>query len=395
VTAAAGPSDSVPGRASTPSPTTAAASDSSGPAAAMRALLPTGTDPGVPLPLLADPAGYRACEHDLLHDAEGRAYWLELFATHIDVQLEHAEAAGLLDAAAVRAAAADMRAAMDSIAAAPDHHGRLDILVLDSIRRRVLEGCGAIDEFRQLKARENRRAMDALALRCARLDAMAPEPRATALVEGLLAGNLFDMGARETAARFAGGAPEFDEIVRTLPPRPWHVDHVAAATPILVRPPRRTLVLVDNAGADVVLGALPLARALVHAGGRVTLAANARPALNDVTAAELRELVQQAARIDRVFADDAITVVDSGSAAPLIDLSRVSGELAAAAGGPEVGLLVLLGMGRAVESNWNAAFTVPCLRVAMLKDPQVAARLGTTLPGAVVRFDVPADRLRG
>jgi type II pantothenate kinase len=377
----------------------AAGVESSAPAAvragdaARAALLPPGADPGVPLPLLADPAGYRACEHDLLTDAAGRAYWLDLFATHIDVQLEHARAAGLLGPGDVAPAAASMRAAMDIVAGQPDLHGRLDILVLDSIRRRVLSAAGADDEFRQLKARENERALAGLAGRCARLDAMAPEPRVLALMQGLLAGNLFDMGARATAARFAGAPPAFDAIVGELPPRPWHVDHVDAVTPQLVRPPRRTLILVDNAGADVVLGALPLARAIVHAGGRVDLVANAVPALNDVTAAELRGLLTAAARIDPLFASDSIRVVDSGSAAPLIDLATVSEELATAAGHPDVGLLVLLGMGRGVESNWSAAFTVPTLRVAMLKDPQVASRLGAELPDAVVRFDPATPRV--
>lgn len=342
------------------------------------------------MPLLADPAGYRACEHDLLADADGRVYWLELFATHIDVQLAHAREAGVIDEAGVARAAAEMRAAMDLLARAPDRHGRLDILVLDSIRRRVLADAGVADEFRIVKARENVRAMEGLAARCARLDAMDPRGRALAALEGLLAGNLFDMGSRETAARFGGAAPAFEEVLAELPERPWHVDHAEAAAKVLVRPPRRTLVLVDNAGADVVLGALPLARALVHAGSRVVLAANAAPSLNDVTAPELRGLLGLAARIDPMFASDAIAVVDTGSHAPLIDLGSVSDELAAAAAHPDVGLLVLLGMGRAIESNWTARFTVPTLRVAMLKDPQVASRIGGRLPGAVVRLDGPA-----
>ncbi len=358
--------------------------------AAERPLLPPGADPGEPLPLLADPGSYRACEHDLLADPEGRAYWLELFATHVRVQLDHARAAEVVDEDGVERAAAAMRASMDAMGRDPARHGRLDILVLDSIRRRVLADAGIADEFRLVKARENARALRGLAARCARLDAMDPRGRAHAVLEGLLAGNLFDMGAAETAARFGASPPRFEEVLDELPPRPWHRDDAAAAADVLVRPPRRTLVLVDNAGADVVLGALPLARAIVHAGGRVVLAANAAPSLNDVTAAELHGLLALAARTDPVFASDAIAVVDSGSHAPLIDLGAVSAELAEAARHPELGLLVLLGMGRAIESNWTARFRVPVLRVAMLKDPQVARRIGGSLPGAVVRLDGPA-----
>lgn len=372
---------------SDPHATSSAAPASIAGGAALRPLLPPGPEPGdaAMLPLLVDPGGYRACEHDLLSDAEGRGYWLELFAEHIAVQLEHAVAGGMIGPEAAGGAAAEMRAAMDLVAAEPGRHGRLDILVLDSIRRRVLAGAGVHDEFAVLKRRENRRAMDALPAWLAELDQMEAGPRAGAIIAGLLAGNLFDMGARETAARFAGEPPEFRDLVAKLPAGPWRRDDRAAAAGHLQSPPRRTLILVDNAGADVVLGALPLARALVRAGGAVTLAANRSPALNDVTAAELRGLLAEAAAVDAVFGDGSIDIVDSGSASPLIDLTGVSRDLARAGADPDVGLLVLLGMGRAVESNWTARFTVPCLRVAMLKDPQVAARLGTRVPDAVVR----------
>lgn len=52
---------------------------------------------------------------------------------------------------------------------------------------------------------------------------------------------------------------------------------------------------VDNSGADVVLGMLPLARELLRYGCDVVLVANSLPAINDVTAPELRLLLQEAA----------------------------------------------------------------------------------------------------
>ena len=62
------------------------------------------------------------------------------------------------------------------------------------------------------------------------------------------------------------------------------------------RPPfKRAIIFVDNAGADVVLGILPLARELLAWGCDVVLAANAAPAINDVTERELRAVVAEAA----------------------------------------------------------------------------------------------------
>lgn len=59
---------------------------------------------------------------------------------------------------------------------------------------------------------------------------------------------------------------------------------------------RRAMVFVDNAGADIVLGMLPLARELLRMGCEVVLVANSLPAINDVTAAELKGLLQEAGR---------------------------------------------------------------------------------------------------
>ena len=65
---------------------------------------------------------------------------------------------------------------------------------------------------------------------------------------------------------------------------------------------RRVIAFVDNAGADIVLGMLPLARELLRMGSEVVLAANTQPAINDITAGELRTVVAAAARDDPILA---------------------------------------------------------------------------------------------
>jgi type II pantothenate kinase len=340
-------------------------------------------------PLLTDPAGtYRPCDTDLLVNDGARAYWLELFESHFDVQLEAAATTGVAAAALARAREA-MTERIEALRREPDLHGDLDILVLDAVRHEVLVAHGIHDEFRLVKERENEAALLALPHRLAALDALDPAARLEALVTGMLAGNLFDMGSRATAGRFTDGSLPFDESLAAVPARPWRVDDVdAAAADLGARPPRRAVLFADNAGADLVLGVLPLARHLLLGGAEVIVTVNSEPNLNDVTIDEIGPIVERATGVDEAFARPALRLVDSGCIAPLIDLSRVSDDLVRAAAGAD--LVVLVGMGRAVESNWSARFACRSLRVAMIKDPQVAETIGGELYDAICRFEPPA-----
>ncbi|KAF6257384.1 hypothetical protein COO60DRAFT_1234607 [Scenedesmus sp. NREL 46B-D3] len=62
-------------------------------------------------------------------------------------------------------------------------------------------------------------------------------------------------------------------------------------------PFRRVMVFVDNAGADIVLGMLPFVREMLRLGCEVVMVANSLPAINDITAAELRSLLSAAAEV--------------------------------------------------------------------------------------------------
>jgi damage-control phosphatase, subfamily II, stand-alone protein len=64
---------------------------------------------------------------------------------------------------------------------------------------------------------------------------------------------------------------------------------------------------------------------------------------------------------------------------------QVSQEVAAIA--QDVGLIVLEGMGRSIETNLNARFSVDALKLGMIKHPEVAAELGGRLYDIVCKFD--------
>ena len=347
----------------------------------------------------------------------------------------------------------------------------------------------------QARARRWARALGraARARRSKRGSAAGPAPNARAgarlelALRGVFAGNVFDMGAAETAQRAeaagdGGAAADFAKTRDSLLPRPWVRRHGPGARrsrhrgpaacapspaprcPAAGRPPRpapatdaplaparaqavddmdtllarlaarrhaKALLFVDNAGADCVLGMLPLARELVKRGtqararrgggaagaagrggrpaaraarggraavalsaqasaararpppgaapaparaprprgAQVVLAANAAPSINDVTAGELRPLLARAAAADRALAraiaERALRVVASGNDLGVIDLLRVSPEVAAEAAGAD--LVVLEGMGRGIETNLRARFTCDAAKLGMVK----------------------------
>jgi type II pantothenate kinase len=340
-------------------------------------------------PLLADPPGYRACETDLLSDAAARAHWLGVFERQLPLQLEAARDCGATEAqvATVRAA---VLAELEALRLQPGRHGRLDILLVDQLRQRAFRRAGIEDEMRQVKAHENDAALALLPERLAVLDAIADgRTRLAAIVHGMLAGNLFDMGVPGTAELYADAGYSFATAQAMVPIRPWLVDQLDVFSAWLqAQPPRHAVVFADNAGGDLLLGLLPLVRELLRGGGSVVLAANSAPSHNDITAAELAALLPRVQAMEPAFASPRLAVVASGSDAPLIDLRQVSAGLARAARDAE--LVVLQGMGRALETNWSARFTVPALKVAMVKDPAVAAALGGRLYDAVCRFDLAA-----
>ena len=407
--------------------------------------------------------GYRATtfDYDPPADADpstrvGKEKWIEVFRASIpEFSRRAASDPRVADAAALaRRFAASFDADLDRVASG-DHaslfEGAPTVLKLCGLRDRALRDLGFEDCFLDVKTAENARALATLPAVLREMDAIRdPGARIEALVRGVFAGNVFDLGAAASAARHADGDGGFEATRAGLKRRPWCVDHLdafrdawlASATDFTKKktddvssetsrvvsfpsPWKKCVLFVDNAGADVVLGMLPLCRELLRGGAEVVLAANERPSINDVTARELRALLPRVAEAERfsgfsggsgafgaverneneftkneneftklgVFqrALDANTlvVVSSGSDLPVIDLSRVSAELVDAARGAD--LVVLEGMGRGIETNLFARFACDALNLGMVKHPEVAQCLRGTLYDCVCRFARPEE----
>ncbi len=354
----------------------------------------------VTFPLLADPAAYEASTWDLLAEPQKRAYWLGLFREHFPKLLAEAvrcETAAGVDEGEIRQRTERARQRfftyLDEVTAEPAKYGKLDILEICLVREQALRQAGIDDPYRLAKRIENDTALELLPGLLKELDALDGDALAEALIRGVFAGNIFDLGATKTADLFKdGGRVDFRETRAKLKPRPWFIDDLDAwIERWRGRPHRAAVLFVDNAGPDIVLGMIPFARALLRRGTRVILTANTTPSLNDVTHEELGELIDRVAGFDepiRTAHDDGrLRPVPSGNGAPLIDLKRISPELADAVAAEPIDLVVIEGMGRAIETNLHARLTPETIKIAMIKDPGVSDALGGELYDLVMRYE--------
>ena len=346
-------------------------------------------------PLLADPSHYVACPLDLTADDDQRKYWIDLFRWHLGLLADQSRHEHVLDPGIekrVEVFEGAFHGFLDMLSEQPQRFGRLDIITICWAREKALRNAGIDDPYRSTKAAENNSALKLLGPLLESLDGAHRDEWPQRLIEGVLAGNIFDLGATKTVELFKEGTVDFHATRRALRPRPWLIDDLDGLLGRWGKGPHRSAVLfVDNAGCDILLGMIPLARELLRRGTDVLLTANSTPSLNDVTHEELTVLIERVAEQDRVvheaLADGRLELVPSGNGVPLIDLSMVSRELAEAVERRHIDLVVLEGMGRAIESNLDASFTCDAIKIAMVKDPGVARLLGGALYDLVLKFE--------
>jgi uncharacterized protein with ATP-grasp and redox domains len=346
------------------------------------------------LSLLAEPDRYQACTWPLTRQPDHRAYWVGLFREHIEsivrlIRADHGDEPDI--EARIAAFLADYFEGLRVLDDRPDAWGELTVLGLGLYRQQVLDGHGFPDPFARVKAAETARAVALYPEVVAALEGRAPRERLEWLARGIFAGNEFDLGCQATTDRYHADGHDFLATMQNLLARPWPEDDFDVWADRTLGPPpayRKAAFFVDNAGADAVLGCIPLARELAMLGIETVLAANSRPALNDITIDELNAALARLrphdADLARLLDAGRITTVASGCGAPLIDLTDLSDECVAATRGAD--LLILEGMGRGVESNRHAKFLCDALHIALIKDPFVARHIGVCLFSPALRF---------
>ncbi|XP_020573078.1 pantothenate kinase 2-like [Phalaenopsis equestris] len=357
-------------------------------------------------PLLSDPKKYEPNTVDLSDHSE-LEYWFTVLSEHMPDLVDKAVASegGTDDAkrrgeAFARAFSAHLARLMEEPAA----YGKFGLANLLELREECLREFQFRDAYITIKQRENEASLAVLPDLLLELDGMDEEGRLLTLIEGVLAANIFDWGSRACLDLYHKGTIiEIYRMSRKKMHRPWRVDDFDIFKRRILgsgKNPsyKRALLFVDNSGADVVLGMLPLARELLRYGTEVVLVGNSLPALNDVTANELPEIVAEAAKhcdilrkaaeagglifdamvniedeLEKKSTSVPLMVVENGCGGPCIDFRQVSSELAAVA--KDADLIILEGMGRALHTNLNARFRCDALKLAMVKNQRLAEKL--------------------
>lgn len=344
--------------------------------------------------LLKDPGNYVPQDWDFVKDTAGREFWLNHFEAQFAQSMKHAlEQYGRTAHKKATAATVEMNAALAKLRSEPASlpSGKLNMIELDLLRDGILRKSGVDDPYKNIRTRANTAAMKLYPQLVREVHALAKDARFLRLMQCVLAGNILDLGSAATM-HLADQPLDFFATLKAVKPRPWLVDQFDAISQDLSALSlkwSKAVIFVDNAGADFVLGVMPLAREMALSGTKIVLAANERPALNDMTADETAVLVERLALIDDDLAalikGEMFEVVSSGNNIPVMDLGNVSDELNTAAEGAE--LVILEGMGRALETNYNAEFTVDTLKVALIKNEDVARRFNGQMYDCVCKYD--------
>jgi len=252
------------------------------------------------------------------------------------------------------------------------------------------------DSYWNQKQFENEYALNSLPDYLHLLDSMTWKERQVAFPVGLLAGNVFDWGAKEVVNLLESReGVSFAKAKDLLQPRPWTVDDLDPWLERLRQPDPHecACIFADNSGADIVLGIVPFARELLQRGTKVILCANSRPALNDVTFNELELLAERISTICPLIKESLINgslkIAENGQGSPCLDLSRLDGGLAGMIKSMNVDLIILEGMGRAIHTNYTTTFTCESLKVAVLKNQWLAKRFGGEMFSVVFRYERP------
>uniref|UniRef100_A0A8C1FAT7 4'-phosphopantetheine phosphatase n=1 Tax=Cyprinus carpio carpio TaxID=630221 RepID=A0A8C1FAT7_CYPCA len=353
----------------------------------------------VNLPLLQDPTSYIPDTVDLTEDVLAREYWLYCFEEALDGVVKRAIASQKDQPKAVERAEKfrqKYRHKLQTLRHQPFAYGSLTVRSLLDTREHCLNEFNFPDPYSKIKQKENDMALKYYLKVVKSVEELSWEQRQFTLVKGLLAGNVFDWGAKAVSDVLESD-PEFgfEQAKQQLQERPWLVDAYNQWIERLKGPPHKcALFFVDNSGIDIILGVFPFIRELLIRGTEVVLASNSGPALNDVTNSELQILTERIAAMDPVIhtalKEDRLALVQNGSSSPCLDLSRLDKVLATVVRERGTDLVIIEGMGRAIHTNYYAMLSCESLKLAVIKNSWLAERLGGKIFSVVFKYEVPS-----
>jgi uncharacterized protein with ATP-grasp and redox domains len=334
---------------------------------------------------------------DLTADLEARSYWIPALKRNSRHMLDSfMESAPSQMREPCDRAHERFRRLLDDFERDLDPLGPRTVNEIVRLRQEIFTECGIPDPYRDLKRADNERALAVLRKSRGAVPTSVPESeRLRWLVSLALAGNLLDMGSAEARRLHKDAGVTVLERTAEVESRTWFRDALGELDAALRSGPRGNgvaVICIDNAGAEIVLGVTALVKHIASLGYSCTIAANEVPALNDMTAVETRPLLDSIAaaepEIGSLLDSDRLRVISSGSVTSGLNMLEVSVEFDRIASRCE--LLLVLGQGRAVETNWNTALSIPWARVATVKDTFVARAVGCRVFDPLVTFQNPS-----
>lgn len=347
--------------------------------------------------MLQDSASYIPDSLDLNLDAEAKEYWFNCFDRLVLKFEQQAAKSQSSDPTAAERAAQfrehyqEKLRHLKSTNADPNEEP-LTIRTLLELNQRSLRLYGFSDPWKEQKKLENEASLKKLHARLQWLDQIKDEnEKWTAIIKGVLAGNMFDWGAQAVSQILENDAGfGLEEALERIQKRPWLVDSLEQWLDRMKGPPHAcATIFTDNSGIDIVLGILPLVRELLIRKTKVLLCANTEPALNDITYEELTEVVKECCSecetINQAYNSGRLTVVGNDQNGPCLDFRNISQDLSDATA--ESDLLIIVGMARALHTNLNAKFSCEALKLAVVKNEWLANYLGGETFSVICKYE--------
>ncbi|KAJ1857962.1 hypothetical protein GGH12_000606 [Coemansia sp. RSA 1822] len=346
-----------------------------------------------PLPQLVNTAAhpYTPDTVDLTHEPRQQEYWISAMERNTNGLLDLADSGALPGCEDPESRQRLSRFVslylkhLHRLRDRPLAYGAMSVRALLGLREQCLHEVGLEDIFAGVKQHETQAALDALPMLLRETDAMDKDKKPHVLLQNVLAGNMFDWGATALRGALAEGSLDLDKARDQITWRPEFDNGTDFVKRIRTHQYKHAVVFVDNSGADVCLGVLPFVRFLLQRGTRVVLAANSRPALNDVTERELIDIVRRAGLIDSAFQTNLLSVCGTGSSGPCLDMRKLDARLVQAT--RTVDLVVIVGMGRAIHSNYFARFTCDSLKLAVFKNQMAADAAHAQIYDALCKYE--------
>ncbi|XP_022910990.1 4'-phosphopantetheine phosphatase [Onthophagus taurus] len=345
-------------------------------------------------PLLQEPEEYLPDTIDLRNNPKERDYWLPCLERMVRKFVDKASILNPHKPQAKEEAEHCFRIFQEMIKRLnnnPEIMNPLSIRTLLEFNEKTLRSNNFTDAWLVQKQKETKTAFREFSSRLKYIDNIDTfGVRWLELVKGLLAGNMFDWGAKavtdllETTGSFGLG-----DAMNTIQKRPWFIDDLDEWIETLQKKSyKKVVIFVDNAGVDFVLGVIPLAREFIKRDTDVILSANTFPALNDITIKELNCCLQEASLhcpvIKNAVDSKKLQGIENGQGGPCLDLSKLNSGLCDKM--KNVDLVMLEGMGRAVHTNLKAKFNIDSVKLAVLKNEWLAQSLGAQQFSIIFEF---------